>query len=74
MILQRAGRDVVTVKRQERGTKGQLRANDVEVFRNRWVIEKEDFCEQRAGAAQLVQDAIVEHREAVRQRPELAGT
>jgi hypothetical protein len=74
VILQRTGRDVVTVKRQERGTDGQLRPKDVEAFRNRWVIEKQSFFEARTAAAQIVRDESVAARDAVRQHPELAGT
>jgi hypothetical protein len=74
VVLQRTGRDVVTVKRQERGADGQLRPQDAEVFRNRWVIEKQSFFEARTAAAQIVRDEAVGPREAVRQHPELAGT
>ena len=74
VILQRTGRDVVTVKRQERDAEGQLRPKDTEVFRNRWVIEKQSFFGARTAAAQLVRNAAVGAREAVRQHPELAGT
>jgi hypothetical protein len=74
VVLQRTGREAVTVKRQERGSDGQSRPKTVEVFRNRWVIEKESFFEARNAAAQIVRDEAVEARDAVRQHPELAGT
>jgi len=74
VILQRAGRDTVTVKRQERGADGQVRPKDLEVFRNRWIIEKQSFFEARTAAAQIVRDEAVGPREGVRQHPELAGT
>ena len=74
VILQRTGRDVVTVKRQERDADGQLRPKDTEVFRNRWVIEKESFFQARAAAAEVVRNATIGPREAVREHPELAGT
>jgi hypothetical protein len=74
VILQRTGRDAVTVKREERGADGQLRSKDVDVFRNRWLIEKQSFFEGRTAAAQIVRDETVGPREAVRQHPELAGT
>ena len=45
-----------------------------EVFRNRWVIEKQSFFEARAAAAPIVRDEGVGAREAVREHPELAGT
>jgi putative DNA primase/helicase len=74
VVLQRTGRDAVTVKRQERDPEGQFRSKNVEVFRNRWVIEKQSFFEARVAAAQLVRDEGVAAREAVREHPELAGT
>jgi len=74
VILQRTGRDAVTVKRQERDAQGQLSTKEIDAYRNRWVIEKRDFFEARAAAAQLVRDEGIEAREAVREHPELAGT
>jgi hypothetical protein len=35
VILQRTGRDAVTVNRQERASDGQLKEKDVDIFRNR---------------------------------------
>jgi hypothetical protein len=74
VILQRTGRDTVTVKRAERDAQGQLSHKEVETYRNRWVIEKREFFEQRAAAAQIVRDETVGPRDAVRQHPALAGT
>jgi conjugative element/phage-associated large polyvalent protein len=74
VILLRTGRDAVTVKRPERDAEGQVRHKDVEVYRNRWVMEKREFFEQRAAAAQVVRDESVAPQAAVRQHPELAGT
>jgi putative DNA primase/helicase len=74
VVLQRTGRDAVTVKRQERDADGQLQPKDVSVFRNRWVIEKQEFFEQRAATAKDLRDETVGPREAVRKHPELTGT
>ena len=74
VILQRSGRDAVTVQRRARDSEGQLKEKAVEVYRNRWVIEKREFFEQRATAARVVRDEVIGPREAVRQHPELAGT
>jgi hypothetical protein len=74
VVLHRTGRDFVTVKRQERAADGQLRKKDVEVFRNRWVIETQAFFDERTAAAQIVRNGTVGPREAVRQHPGLAGT
>jgi len=51
-----------------------MRPKDVAVFRSRWVIEKPNFLQARAEAAQLVRDETISAREAVRRHPELAGT
>jgi len=74
VVLQRTGREAVTVKRQERDAEGQSRRKDVAVYRNRWVIEKQSFFEARAAAALIVRNEHVGAREAVREHPELAGT
>ena len=74
IALQKTGREVVTVKRQERDAEGQLKEKSVETHRNQWVIEKSSFFAERAAAAQLFRDEAIGPREAVRQHPELAGT
>jgi hypothetical protein len=74
VVLQRTGRDAVTVKRQERDADGQLQPKDVSVFRNRWVIEKQEFFEQRAATAKALRDEAIGPREAVLKHPELTGT
>ena len=74
VVLQRTGREAVTVKRRERGSDEQSRPKNVEVFRNRWVIEKESFFQARAAAASVVRNAAIGPREAVREHPALAGT
>ena len=74
VILQRTGRDAVTVKRQERDAQGELSSKQIDAYRNRWVIEKKEFFEHRAAAAQVLRDEAVGARDAVREHPELAGT
>jgi hypothetical protein len=74
VILQRIGRDAVTVKRRERNAEGALGAKEVPVFRNRWVIEKRSFFEERERAASVVRNEAIQPTQAVRERPELAGT
>jgi putative DNA primase/helicase len=74
VVLQQTGRDVVTVKRTEREASGELKPQEVDTYRNRWVIEKSEFFAERAQAAHLVRDASIDPRTAVRERPELAGT
>jgi len=74
VVLLRTGREAVTVKRAEKDAQGQVTHKDMETYRNRWVLEKREFLEQRAATAQVVRDQAVGPREAVRQHPELAGT
>ncbi len=75
VVLQWGGRDPVTVRRAGRSTPGgEITERPVATFRNRWVIETKTFFSERAQAAQLVRDAAIDPREAVRERPELAGT
>jgi hypothetical protein len=62
------------VKREERDPEGQFRSKNLEVFRNRWVIEKQSLFEARTAAAETVRDGRIGAREAVREHPELAGT
>jgi hypothetical protein len=74
VILQKTGRDVVTVKRAERDSAGHLKPKEIETHRNRWVIEKSTFFDERAQAAHVVRDATIDARTAVRDHPELTGT
>jgi putative DNA primase/helicase len=74
VILQQTGKDAVTVKRLERGPEGELQPKEAAVYRNRWVIEKREFFDERARAADVVRDPSVDPRTAVRERPQLAGT
>jgi hypothetical protein len=67
--------DAVTVKTPTRNADGQVTGEqNLNTHRNRWVIEKREFFEARAAAAQRVRDSSVPAKEAVRQHPELVGT
>jgi hypothetical protein len=74
VILQQTGKDAVTVKRLERSPEGELQPKEAAVYRNRWVIEKREFFDERARAADVVRDPSVDPRSAVREHPQLAGT
>jgi hypothetical protein len=74
VVLQRIGHDAVTVTRSERGADGEWSPQDAHVYRNRWVIEKREFFEDRAQAARVVRDTMIDARSAVRERPALTGT
>ena len=64
----------MVVQRQEKDAQGKLQSKAVETYRNRWVIEKREFFEQRAAAANIVRNDTISPREAVREHPELTGT
>ena len=75
IALRRTGADSVTVKRRERNADGQvLTEKELDTHRNRWVIEKREFLQARAMAAQVLRNPTIEPRRAVKQYPELAGT
>lgn len=74
IVLQRTGRDAVTVQRTAKDAEGELREQPVDKFRNRWVLEKREFFAQRSAAAAVVRDGSIGPQEAVREHPELTGT
>jgi hypothetical protein len=74
VVLQRTGRKAVTVRRPTKDDRGELREQPYATFRNRWTLETQEFFEQRSAAAQVVRDVSVRPQDAVRDRPELAGT
>jgi Large polyvalent protein-associated domain 7 len=74
VVLQRTGQERVTVRRQERDEEGRLDEKPVKTHRNRWMVEKRGFFEDRTRAADMVRDSAIDPRTAVREHPELAGT
>lgn len=75
IAMRRTGADRVTVQRRDRDVDGRVIAErEVGASRNRWVVEKREFIEARAQAAQVLRDPNVDRRQAVRQHPELVGT
>ena len=74
VILQRIGRDAVTVWRQAWDESRQPTEQPVDTFRNRWVLEKTEFFNRRAEAARVVREEAIEPRQAVGRHPALAGT
>lgn len=74
VILQRTGREAVTVRRSEKDPGGQVSPREVGVYRNRWVIEKREFFEERDKAASTLRDTSIEAREGTQKHPELAGS
>ena len=73
--MRRTGADRVTVQRRDRDADGRvISQREVGASRNRWVVEKHEFFEARAAAAEVLRDSNVDRRQAVRQHPELVGT
>jgi hypothetical protein len=75
IAMRRTGADRVTVQRRDRDADGRvISEREVGASRNRWVVEKREFFEARAAAANVLRDPNVDRRRAVRQHPELVGT
>jgi hypothetical protein len=73
--LKSVRQDSVTVKKPKRGAEGEVTGEqNLKTHRNRWVIEKREFFEARAAAAQQLRDTGVPAKEAVRAHPELVGS
>jgi Large polyvalent protein-associated domain 7 len=74
VVLQRTGRDAVTVQRHEQDESGKTTGRPLDTYRNRWALETAEFFDARALAAQTVRDPAIDPRQGVKQHPELAGT
>jgi hypothetical protein len=75
VVLHRVGQEAVTVRAVERDENGRiLKEAPLATHRNRWVVEKRDFFEDRAQAAQVVRDPAISAKTATGSRPELTGT
>jgi putative DNA primase/helicase len=65
----------VTVKARERDAEGKVvRERDLETKRNRWIVEKRAFFEERSAAAQTLRDTSIDPKQGARKHPELLGT
>jgi len=68
------GIDPMVVVMRERDAQGQVVVEKkLETPRGHWVIERREFFDERAVAAQALRDPRVSRREAVRNHPELVG-
>lgn len=75
VAVRHLGEKPVTVVRAARDDEGRVIGKaEVAAYRNRWLIEKQEFLEQRAQLARVVRDPSVDPKTATRQRPELVGT
>jgi len=73
--LRAVRQDLVTVKARERDADGRvLGERDLATHRNRWIVEKRAFFEERKAAARVLRDPTVEPKRAVQEHPALIGT
>jgi putative DNA primase/helicase len=73
--LRPSGRDRVTVKARERDEEGRVVAEkDLATHRNRWIVEKLAFFEDRKEAADILRNARVVAREGARSHPQLVSS
>ena len=73
--LKSVRQDPVTVKKPARGAEGEVTGEQsLKTHRNRWVIEKREFFEARAAAAEKFLDTRARPKDAVRAHPELVGS
>jgi len=70
-----ARRDAVKINVAERDAEGKVSGQkSLEAHRNRWVVEKQSFFEERARAAQTLRDPAVTPKRGASDHPELIGT
>lgn len=75
VALRRTGANKVTVHRRERDGAGRVTAErEMGAERNRWVVEKREFFDTRAAAAEVVRNPAIDRRQVARDHPELVGT
>lgn len=73
--LRAVRQDPVTVKARERDAEGKVtRERDLSTMRNRWIVEKREFLQERAAAAQTLRDPSIDPKQGGRKHPELVGT
>lgn len=73
--LRAVRQEPVTIKAKERDAEGKVvRERDLETVRNRWIVEKRDFFQERAAAAQTLRDQSIDPKQGARKHPELVGT
>jgi hypothetical protein len=75
IAMRRIGSDPVMVKRRERDAEGQvLKEEDLATQRYRWVLEKREFLEARARAAETFSNPVIKPHEGARKHPELVAS
>jgi putative DNA primase/helicase len=72
--LMPARKDPVRITVAERGSNGEVsHEKSIETHRNRWLVEKQAFFDERARAAQILLDRAIAPTQAVKDHPELVG-
>ncbi len=73
--LRAVRQDLVTVKARERDAEVRvLGERNLATHRNRWIVEKRTFFDERRAAARAVRDPTIEPKRAVQEHPALIGT
>ena len=73
--LRAVRQEPVTVRARERDAQGKvIRERDLDTVRNRWIVEKREFFQERAAAAQTLRDQSIDPKQGARKHPELVGT
>lgn len=68
------GQETVTVIARERDSEGRVRERPKTTHRNEWMVESENFFQERARAADTVRDSQIQRDRATEQHPQLVGT
>lgn len=75
VALRSLRQDPVTVKTPLRDAEGAIVGQkDLSTHRNRWIVEKQSFLEERSRAAQTLRDTSIDPKTGGRKHPELAGS
>ena len=75
VAVRQVGERPVTIRRPRLDEDGRVQGEEsVVAYRNRWLVEREDFLQSRAQLARTVRDPQSDPKQAARQRPELTGT
>lgn len=73
--LRSVRQESVTVPQARRDATGNIVGQDpLATHRNRWIVERKEFFQERAAAARTLRDLAVNPKQAARRHPELIGT
>jgi len=68
------GQETVTVIARKRDSEGHVQERPKTTHRNEWMVESENFFQERARAADTVRDSQIQRDRATEQHPQLVGT